>query len=83
MLDIDKKSKLIAVAVLVQEKSFKIKMQTFNRWKSGALKKDSVECSQETQLKTVLRDFVEERKGIPCVVRKKEKKKKEFELLKA
>ena len=47
-LDIDKKSELIAVAILVQEKSFKIAMQTFIWSKSGALKKDALECSQET-----------------------------------
>ena len=67
MLDIDKKSKLIAVAVLVQEKSFKIGMQTFIWLKSGALKQDALECSQETQLKTVPRDFVNEEIDVPYV----------------
>ena len=59
MLDIDKKSEFIAVAVFVPEKNFKIEMLTF-RSKSGALKKEALECSQETQLKTVSRDFVKE-----------------------
>ena len=53
MLDIDKKFELIAVADLVQEKNFKNEMQTFIRSKSSAMRKDALECSQETQLKTM------------------------------
>ena len=53
MLDIDKKFELIAIADFVQAKNFKNEMQTFIWLKSGALKKDALECSQETQLKTI------------------------------
>ena len=53
MLDIDKKFELIAVADLVHSKNFKNEMQTFIWSKLGALKKDALECSQETQLKTI------------------------------
>ena len=53
MLDIDIKFKLIAVADLLQVKNFKNEMQTFICSKSGALRKDALECSQEMQLKTI------------------------------
>ena len=53
MLDINKKFELIAVADFVQAKNFKNEMQTFIWSKSGVLKKNALECSQETQLKTI------------------------------
>ena len=54
MLDIDKKFELIAVADLVRAKNFKNELQTCMWSKWVALKKDTLECSQETQLKTIL-----------------------------
>ena len=42
-------------------------METFTWSKSSALKKDALECSQETQLKAVLRNFIKKGIDIPHV----------------